>query len=318
MVEACAVPPLSVPVIAEAMVTSNPEICREHRRLTFSLREFPRAEPGQFVHLIHPLRSAAPIPWHGSEDQPEWSGPHELFDELTVRRAFSIAGLRSQGDQTSLDVIYRVVGRGTLWMASLKRGDSVNVLGPLGNRFVGTPRTRLALLVGGGVGLPPLLWWSEHLARLGIETIVFIGAQSRDLVPLTLSSAPSAKIGQAIARALDLHGVTTVFSTDDGSLGHHGYITEALEEWVTQRRPRSDQTCIYACGPEPMMRRAAELAEQWDMDCQLCMERSMACGIGTCQSCVVPVHDPRAADGWRYKLCCTDGPVFDGREIVWD
>ena len=291
--------------------------------VTLRMRGFPVAQPGQFVHLI-PGES-------NSEDQndaPQEFGvgfaPSETGGQidLTVRRAFSIAGLRRSGDHAEIDILYRVVGKCTRWMSGLSVGGRVNVLGPVGNLFTVSKGKKLALLVAGGVGLPPMIWWAKSLSQAGLETLAFVGAQSRDLLALELSTDDPPAVSGAdpkfSACEFTQHGVKVVLSTDDGSLGFAGYITDALAAYLDARSLEASEIAAYACGPELMMKAVADLCALRRIDCQLCMERSMACGMGTCQSCVVPIHDTDAPDGWCYKLCCTDGPIFDARQVIWE
>ncbi len=310
------------PAITEATVVANPQICRDHHKVTLRARGFPIARPGQFVHLT-PSESSF-------EDQhiaPQEFDIGSIMSEagsqidLTVRRAFSIAGLRRSSGHTDIDVLYRVVGKCTRWMSGLSAGGRVNLLGPVGNHFTVAQGKKLALLVAGGVGLPPMVWWAKHLSESNIEAIAFVGAQSRDLLALELSlDDPPTVCGadpKFAAREFAEHGVKVVLSTDDGSLGFAGYVTDALAAYLDAHSPGAGEVTIYACGPEPMMKAVAELCAMRRIDCQLCMERFMACGMGTCQSCVVPVHDADAPDGWCYKLCCTDGPIFNARQVIW-
>lgn len=299
---------LQTPVIAEATVVDNQAVCREHYRLILSHPNLPDAYPGQFVHITMSLDSQA------------GAGANcALHNEMTVRRAFSIAGLARDRAGAQIQLLYRVVGKATRWMAALGAKDRVNVLGPLGNQLTIANHKRLALLVAGGIGLPPMLWWSQALRRKGIETIAFCGAQTRDLMPLIVQPGV---VGEnvtptACAQEFAAHGVETVLATDDGTLGFQGLVTDALDAYLDRRRVPADSVCIYSCGPEPMMRAVSQIATQRGLDCHLCMERSMACGMGTCQSCVVPVTCADAVDGWRYLLCCTDGPVFSHEQILW-
>ncbi len=311
------------PAITEATVVANPQICREHRKVTLRVRKFPIAQPGQFVHLMpgeFVPESQNVAPQHARlESVPSGGGP-EI--DLTVRRAFSIAALRRSGDHADIDVVYRVVGKCTRWMSGLSIGGRVNLLGPVGNQFTTAEDKKLALLVAGGVGLPPMMWWAQRLSELNIETIAFVGAQSGDLLALELSDdnppTASGTEPKLSAREFAQHGVRVVLSTDDGSLGFAGYVTDALAAYLDAHSPDADGVATYACGPELMMKAVADLCAQRLIDCQLCMERSMACGMGTCQSCVVPVHDADAPDDWCYKLCCTDGPIFNAQEVIWD
>ena len=311
------------PVITEATVVANPLICREHHTVTVRAQGFPIAQPGQFVHLISSESSIEDqhiAPQEFDNDSVLSKACSEI--DLTVRRAFSIADLRRCGDHADIDILYRVVGKCTRWMSELSAGERVNLLGPVGNHFTVAEGKKLALLVAGGVGLPPMMWWAKSLSKSKIETIAFIGAQSRDLLAFELSSDdPPTVCGtdpKFSAREFTQYGVKVVLSTDDGSLGFAGYVTHALAAYLDAHSPEAGEVTAYACGPEPMMKAVADLCARRRIDCQLCMERSMACGMGTCQSCVVPVHDTDAPDGWCYKLCCTDGPIFDARQVIWE
>jgi dihydroorotate dehydrogenase electron transfer subunit len=206
----------------------------------------------------------------------------------------------------------------------LHTGDNVHILGPLGNTFrLPSPR-QTAILVGGGVGIPPMLYLAEHLA--GRTAIAFCGALRRDLLPLTITADadrdgnPSFCI-EEFAR----HRIPSVITTDDGSFGYQGFVTQALERFLdslsTQHSALS--TVIYTCGPELMMKRVADIAAARKIECQIAVERAMACGMGTCQSCCIKVRKPDSAkpplpgSDWCYRLACTDGPVFLGKDLLW-
>ncbi len=246
---------------------------------------------------------------------PDWaSGP------VLLPRPFSIAGLREQSGQSQLDLLYRVIGPGTAWMAGLRADDRVQALGPLGNRFAFPDRPSRAYLVGGGVGLPPMLWLSERLRAAGHEAVAFCGAKSARWMALTLTQdAPTdPTCAERIASEFTSHGTPVVLATDDGTLGYRGLVGQALDAYHAAHPCESDAVVVYSCGPEPMMESVARWCMDRNIACQVCMERMMACGIGTCQSCVVAVRDDQAEEGFVYKLCCTDGPVFDARDIVWE
>ena len=239
-----------------------------------------------------------------------------------LRRAFSIAGLQRASDGVYVDVIYRVVGTATRWMESLSRGDEVSVLGPLGNSFPVHERKPVAWLVAGGVGLPPMLWLAETLQAAGKRSVAFYGAQSADLLPFTLDrdALPTTDAKHATFASVEFtqSGTPAVISTDDGSLGFCGHVGAALTAYHRANPTASDEVVIYTCGPERMMQFVAEYCVTRSIECYACMERAMACGTGTCQSCVVALHDDSDSEGWRYRLCCIDGPVFDARDIIWD
>ncbi len=182
-----------------------------------------------------------------------------------------------------------------------------------------------AILVGGGVGIPPMLYLAERLADR--SAVAFCGALRRDLLPLTIregvrgagDSAPREDIVE-FAR----HGVASVITTDDGSYGFRGFVTQALEQYLDEQfshHSNNPKPIIYTCGPEPMMKRVADIAGARGIECQIAVERAMACGMGTCQSCCIKVRRPPAAASggrdWIYRLACTDGPVFRGAELLW-
>jgi dihydroorotate dehydrogenase electron transfer subunit len=228
--------------------------------------------------------------------------------------------------------MHRVVGVGTDWMSHLQAGDEVGIIGPLGNRFTHPEAGGKALMVGGGVGIPPMLYLASALAGKPIRSIAFCGALSRDLLPLTITDRaplPSVDAFEPLSNIDEFarHGVGAVISTDDGSYGFRGFVTQALERYldahVTDGAARS-KTIIYTCGPEPMMKRVADIAAARGIECQVAVERAMACGMGTCQSCCIRLKREEKRDGqafagkdWIYKLACTDGPVFKGADLLW-
>lgn len=245
-----------------------------------------------------------------------------------IRRAFSIADLRPGSDGTEIDVIYRVVGKATRWLAGLTPGNRVDVLGPLGTPFPTPEKGRPIWLVAGGVGLPPLMWLGKALAREGGRVTVFVGARTRRLLPLSPGSQapdPTAKSATRCLEPFAGYGIPAVAATDDGSWGFAGRVGQALRVFASgstdmgllDNEAAAKGAVIYTCGPEPMMADVARFAREFKAACWVCLERSMACGLQTCQSCVVPVASESAEDGWRYALCCTEGPVFDAERVLW-
>jgi dihydroorotate dehydrogenase electron transfer subunit len=226
-----------------------------------------------------------------------------------------------------------VVGIGTDFLSHLKEGDEVGVLGPLGNRFALPTDDQEAILVGGGVGIPPMLYLAEKLAAR--KATAFAGALTRDLLPLTIVDAEGR--GPDDIRPLSdiaefaKHGVRSVITTDDGSYGFRGFVTQALEAHLEGSGFRVQGSVkdsplnpiIYTCGPEPMMKRVADIALARNIPCQIAVERAMACGMGTCQSCCIrvkkpdPNQPPLVGKEWCYRLACTDGPVFQAADLLW-
>jgi len=286
-----------------ANVVSNNPISSGHMKLILEMEHFPPAAAGQFVQIL----CADPF-------DDKWSGGAML------RRPFSIGGLRRDGDKSQIDIYQRIVGVGTSWMAKLRAGDVISVLGPLGKPFPIMDEKPRACLVGGGVGLPPLIWLAEELARSGKKTLAFCGARSAVVMPMTRRPEVqvSAQTGSLCFEEFARSGVPAVVSTDDGSLGAKAIIPDVFADYLKQHPIDSHSLVVYTCGPNRMMQAVAEVCEKKSILCYVSLERTMACGMGTCQSCVVRVHDQQADDQWRYQLCCTDGPVFDSRLIIWD
>ena len=303
-------------------VVRRAELCREHVLLSIELDYFPPTRPGQFVQLLcndvsfddsgeveHDWRPGDRIELHGGELERRTA---------MLRRPFSLAGRRQRGDAAEIDIILRTVGAGTEWLATLSAGDAIDVLGPLGNAFTLPPAGGTALMVGGGVGIPPMIYLAERLARENVGGVAFCGATTRDLLSLTVTGDPR----EPALAEFAVHGIGSVVTTDDGSLGRKGFVTDALADHLAGLGDPSN-TVIYTCGPEGMMLRVAELARWFNVRCQICVERAMACGMGTCQSCVIkvkkpdPALPPLAGSDWCYRLACTDGPVFAADQLLW-
>jgi len=320
--------------VFDATVVENTSICREHFRLVLRLPVgFPDTFPGQFVQV-----ACTDAPDDQTDREIEWvEGTFPRFEHdallgpvATLRRPFSLAGRADFTGGTDLTLIQRTVGAGTNWLSTLKPGDVVSVLGPLGNRFTLPTDNGIALLVGGGVGIPPMLYLAEKL--VGRKAVAFCGATTLDLLPFTLTDDAPKPAASSIAplynvREFATHGVPALLSTDDGSYGYHGYVTQALEQyldaWITDNADRN-RAVVYTCGPELMMRRVADIAMRRNIQCQIAVERAMACGMGTCQSCCIKLkRDPKrdgnafAGKDWIYKLACTDGPIFQATDLLW-
>jgi dihydroorotate dehydrogenase electron transfer subunit len=303
-----------------AKVVANSRLCRDHYRLVLDVPNLGPTDPGQFIQIS----GFDPPKLHVEPPEVLWSPgtavqfhDPELTEPLALlRRPFSLAGRR--GDL--IDIILRQVGLATRYLASLNAGDCLDILGPLGNAFTLPAPDQLAILVGGGVGIPPMIYLASRLADS--PTVAFAGALCRDLMPLTVGSRPY-EVAEFAA-----HNVPAILATDDGSLGFRGLVTQALEDFLDKRlAPEISRTglqpVIYTCGPEPMMKRVADIALHRKIPCQIAVERAMACGMGTCQSCCIRVRKPDPAKpplpgkDWCYRLACTDGPIFTAAQLLW-
>ncbi|UCG34323.1 MAG: dihydroorotate dehydrogenase electron transfer subunit [Phycisphaerales bacterium] len=260
------------------------------------------ARPGQFVQILCRDEAAT-----------EAAGPY-------LRRPFSLAGQKADKHRTVLEVVYRVVGRGTAWLEGRAAGDRVDIIGPLGNGFTVANDCKEAFLVAGGVGHPPLMMLAHELSRHRIKRLAFYGARRSGLLPFRTERVDAfPRDAEPVADVDEWAACETpvVVSTDDGSAGFHGTVTEALETYVARNGLDPTRLCIYACGPQRMLAGLARQVARWRVACQVALETLMACGMGSCQSCVVRVRAMDAPDGWRYKLCCMEGPVFAAEEIIW-
>ena len=317
-------------------VLENVPLCREHYRLSIQIHDFPPSRPGQFVQLSCRDRQADAVDhefdWSPEAAAPEIVGTEFRGHDAFLRRPFSIAGRRDLGNGASaIDIIGREVGPGTRFLARLNAGDPLGIIGPLGNTFELPPDNGIALLVGGGVGIPPMIYLAQALAERGgfVRSVAFAGAMTKDLMALTVSDdAASPRGTDPLFNVLEFarFGVPALLTTDDGTLGAKGYVTDALERYLdanlTDTAARA-RTIIYTCGPELMMKRVQLIAEHRGIRVQIAVERAMACGMGTCQSCCIrlkkpdPDQPPLPGKAWCYRLACTDGPVFEGTQLLW-
>ena len=217
---------------------------------------------------------------------------------MLLRRAFAIHQVQSRGVYGgTLDVVISPHGKGTRWLAERRRHDAIDIVGPLGRPFV-LPKERVAcVLVGGGYGSAPLFILAEQLRERGCRVDVVVGAATEEKLFGTLELKRLAS--------------TLTVTTDDGSLGERGRVTDVLPEIMD----RVDAAVVYACGPMPMLQRVAEVAEERQAYSQCAVEEAMACGIGVCMTCVLPVI---GEDGvTRMLRSCTEGPVFRGDRVRW-
>ena len=305
--------------VFEAIVSSNRQIGQRFYRLRLEFsgnaaRAFVNFQPGQFAELDlsgTALPSVKTIP----EDLLDTAGR-----KILLRRPFSFTDVTTNRDKTFAELLYCVVGPATLRMTTLSPGDSVSVIGPLGNGFSVPDDKKTALLVAGGMGVPPLL----HLAKVltadphatMIEVIAFAGAKTATELPFEgRLDEISQQFGFSI-REFARYGIESLLATDDGSAGYHGFVTDCLVERLGQPDLAAKDIVIYSCGPEAMLAKVAEIAKDKNINCQVSMERRMACGIGLCQSCAVQCR-LNGSNETVYKMCCKDGPVFDGREVIF-
>ena len=237
-----------------------------------------RARPGQFVALAV-----------GEEPT-----------STLLRRAFSIHWARDG----VVEIVVAAHGVGSTWVTRRQPGDVVDVGGPLGRPFPVPPTSRPTVLVGGGYGAAPLVWFADVLISESMDVDVVLGAATEDRL-------------FGVEQALDRLGSSRVHvTTDDGSAGLRGRVTDALAKLLAQDIDPRYGVEVYACGPMAMLRAVTSLAARHGARAWCATEESMACGIGVCMTCVLPV---RGADGvTRMTRSCTEGPTFAGDAVRWD
>jgi dihydroorotate dehydrogenase electron transfer subunit len=215
-----------------------------------------------------------------------------------LRRPFSI--LQVDAVEETFTLFLKVVGAGSAALSAMAVGGGALCLGPCGRPFAAPPRDAEAIMVAGGYGIAPFLMLSRELRAEARAARVFYGGRSA--VDLQVRG-PFAELG------VEVHA-----ATEDGSLGHRGRVTEPLETYLDTRR---SAPVLFACGPEAMLHAVADIARRRGHPCQVSLDPWMGCGLGTCLGCVVRIQGPGEARP-RYRCACTEGPVFDAAQVVWE
>lgn len=271
-------------------VVENVPLARNTFRVRFECPDLAAAMvPGQFLML----RLA-------DGNDPLLGRPFAFYDTV----------LDGAGNPVALDVVYLVVGKMTGLLSQCQPGDPLEVWGPLGNGFSPQPVEHL-IMVAGGIGQTPFLALGREI--LGQRQF---GSPPRAVEPAQhVTLCYGVRSADYLAGADDFYaaGIDLRVSSDDGSIGERGLVTELLAEVLRESQGQSRR--IACCGPERMMHAVARLAADHAVPCEVSLETPMACGMGICFSCVVKVKQP---DGqWDYKRTCVEGPVFDAQKIVW-
>jgi len=251
------------------------------------------AAPGSFVHL-------------------------SCDEQVPMRRPLSI--MRAHPERGSIEVLYKIVGPGLGALAARRVGEAINALGPIGNGFVPHRERPRTLLVGGGVGIPPMVFLAERLREdtsTPWKPLVLMGSE----IPFPFRARPSTILVPGMPEGviacmplLDEWGIPSRLTSLAGYAGcHEGYVTDLAATWLASLdRAALSEVEMFACGPTPMLKAAAAVARKFGIACQVSLEEFMACAVGGCAGCAVKVM---TANGPAMKRVCVDGPVFEAKNV---
>lgn len=255
--------------LAQGIITSRIELSESYFLLELECPKIAReAVPGQFIML-------------------------ECKGETFLKRPMGLSS--ADPEKGVISFIYHVTGKGTRSLHSQLIGETIEVIGPLGNSFWKEKNARTIGLVAGGTGIGPLLMFGDWALKNSPETeiIGFIGAKNAKMI-----------CGE---KEMKRFAKEVYCATNDGSFGYKGFVTDLLTEFLSKNSLES----IIACGPTQMMKKTAEIASERNLQCQVSLEEHMACGFGACIGCIAEIK------GQGYAMICAKGPVFDASEVVW-
>jgi len=258
----------------QAEILSNQKLTFEYYKLRLHTPRISReAKPGQFIHIriedtYYPL----------------------------LRRPFSIH--RVEGE--SIDILYQIVGLGTKILSQKRKGDSLNLIGPLGKGFWINQSAKQRILIAGGIGVAPLVFLAQRIREMRTFStdnapLAFLGFKTKDKI--------------LCQKQLERLGMDVKIATEDGTYGYRGEVSEFFEQFIGNSS--SKYISVYACGPALMLKKLSQLSHRYLFFCQVSLEEKMGCGIGACRGCVV-----KGTSG--YLRVCRDGPVFNIDEISWE
>jgi len=249
-----------------------------------------KAKPGSFIHIQCDL-------------------------QRPMRRPISI--MRCNAKAGWVDILYKVLGEGTKLLATRQQGEVLSLIGPIGQGFTPDPEKKRPLLMGGGVGIPPMIFLADQLRHLDVQAIVLMGSE----VPFPFKQQPS----QIIIPGMPNEAIAAMPLMEDWSIPSRlcslqgyagcfdGYITDLARAWLDSLDDsQRNEVEIFSCGPHPMLEAVAKLADEFQIPCQVSLEEFMACAVGGCAGCTVMVETPT---GPAMKRVCVDGPVFNASDV---
>ena len=254
----------------KATVLENKKITSQCYKLRLRAKNIAReAQPGQFLHIRISNKNQKPF----------------------LRRPFAVHNTENKNE---FSLLYKIRGETTKLMRELKKGDKIDVIGPLGSGFKPSHEARKYVLVAGGIGFAPLFFLAKKLADDKKEVIFVCGARTKNEL--------------LCAKELSQIKIKPVLATDDGSRGIRGNVNDLLNNYLTKNR--KDKIEVFAAGPGMMLKEAARICKKAGVRLEVSMDEIMACGVGVCLGCAVKTKN-------GYKLACKDGPVFKAEDIVW-
>ena len=251
------------------------------------------AKPGHFIHM-------------------------QCDPALPMRRPMSI--MRNNTKDKTIDVLYKVHGQGTELLSKREIGDQIDLIGPIGQSFKLDNYKKRPLLIGGGVGIPPMVFLAEHIKKTAkdVNPFVIMGSE----IPFPFSSKPSHIILKEVPSdviacmpLLEDWGIASRLTSLKGYPGcFNGYVTDLARYWLDQLDEDQQQEVeIFSCGPTPMLKAVSQLAKEYNLSCQVSLEEYMACAVGGCAGCTVLIQTDK---GPAMKRVCVDGPVFEADTVI--
>ena len=255
----------------DCQILENTKVAADHFKISFACKNISKnAKPGQFVQILI-------------------DGVGVGHDRPLLRRPFSFHKITKNG----FEVLYHIVGNGTKLLSAAKNGQTLNIIGPLGNGF-DIKKDKIAVLIGGGCGSAPLYCLEEEMKKRKIESHFFMGASTNGLL---LCQSDLARLKTKL-----------YISTDDGSCGEKCNVAALYSSYLSSFDKK--KTVLYACGPKAMLKAVKDIAIKENIQCQVSLEEHMACGIGACLGCVVETVKGN-------RRVCKDGPVFEAKDLKW-
>lgn len=295
------------------------ELEGEHCRLRFHAPAIAESSsPGQFVNVRYPGEIGKPRAFDSHADTIEYYKKHPAAEPpFLLARPFGVHRANADG---SVEIMFKVLGRGTRLLAEAQPGVELDVLGPIGNGFDLAHPPQTAVLVAGGTGIAPLYLLAERLHEAGAELVILVGTGYA--VPMTVSDSEDVvhfldeEVTAVIDEYVGLDALVRIATIRPRKGCYTGTSVDLLSQYLNALKP--EQRCgkaIFSCGPWAMQAAVADLAAKFELPCQVLLEERMGCGLGACMACVCKIR--QESGEYKYKRVCVDGPVFRAEDVGW-